>query len=904
MPAVPPPAPGDPWSTLRALGAALQTLGVGGTRPLGELLAAHPDAARVLTDALLELSADAPAPEPVGSAGDTAAHLGPYRIEKELGRGGQAVVFAAVDQRLGRRVALKVLRSDVFFSQIVESRFRAEAMLTSRLDHPGICPIYEIGTDGDQLFLAMRHVDGKTLAAHIATAKGRVAPGHPFALDLGATLDADDSAARRLRPWLATLRLLESAAQALHAAHQAGITHRDFKPGNLMVQRDGTGVVLDFGLAADAQRDGAALTRTGEVFGTPAYMAPEQCRDAKTADARSDVFALGATLFEALTGERAFVGATPELVIRRILSGRVPDPCRLQPALPRELRTIVGKALDPDPARRYATAAAFADDLQRVRQSRPILAEPPSMLLVAQRWVQRNPWLTAALLATILGGTISSLSLLQASRRSRELDHLSLAQTLTDLRTAYRSLLPIPEDTARVRAWQQAANEMLARRDDVAAAVANLRATAQPADVAALAHARASHPATAELERLQAIDNSLATGAGPPAALAAQRALAGERAAQRTRLLAELAAVQQFRFADAERQRLHDALTNWLADADAFAGADGPLASIERELAALTDTNGATWPQAIASIAELPQYHGLKLQPQVGLQPLRHDPATGLWEFVHLRSGTPPAVHADGPLSMTAESGIVLVLLPGGTFTAGSQASNPAAANWYGGKIRPIDDYLLEVTVGPFFLATHETTQAQWRRLGGGTPSVHRTALANPDVHPVENLTWARAREILQRSGLTMPTDLQWEYAARNSIPVADTGDTDPWLLTENLFDASAAQARLNGFPPMRKQPDGWPWHAPVGSFLPGPLGLYDLFGNVQEWCLDCDTHPTRDLVRVDDGLWLSPPSDKHMLRGASFLNGPGSANFTTSRAPYLDYGHTFGVRAARALDR
>lgn len=366
---------------------------------------AHPDHAPTIRRRFAEVRASG-FETPMVDRDDTGAlePIGPYRPLREIGRGGQAVVYLAEDTRLGRHVALKVLRAFGPASEALIRRFRREAAVASKLDHPGICPIFDAGIERGVAFIAMQYVEGTTLA-----------------------------------PRSDVIRLIERVARALHAAHEAGIVHRDVKPGNILVTDTGDPILVDFGLAGDESGALVSLTQTGEVFGTPAYMSPEQLmvRRARI-DRRTDVFSLGVTLYECLTGRRPFEAPTRHAMYEAIQYREPPNPRTHDPTISVDLATVVLKALEKDRTRRYPTAAAFADDLRRVREGQAVIARPVGRFGRAVRYARRRP-ARAALAAALTVGVPSAAALAgylwsiqPRLEREREAARLETAGRLVD----------------------------------------------------------------------------------------------------------------------------------------------------------------------------------------------------------------------------------------------------------------------------------------------------------------------------------------------------------------------------------------------------------------------------------------------------------------------------------------
>jgi serine/threonine protein kinase len=333
-------------------------------------------------------------------AGRPGEMLGRYRIEKEIGRGGQAIVYLAQDDSLSRRVALKVLTRIGPGSEGLLERFRREAEMASRLDHKGICTIFEAQVEGGLPFIVMQLVEGETLAKSIS--QRRLSEEEDVDFE---TPEAETEAHFPVPDREEITRITETfegIARALHAAHEAGITHRDIKPGNIMIQPDGNPIILDFGLARDDEGTEMSLTRTGDFFGTPGYMSPEQLSAHRIRlDERTDIFSLGVALFEVLASRRPFEAATREGVYQAILTKDPPDIRRFNADVPRDLKIVLETALEKDRDRRYQTAEEFAEELRRVREFEPIVARPASLGLRLRRWSQRNPGVAVMLVVMV-----------------------------------------------------------------------------------------------------------------------------------------------------------------------------------------------------------------------------------------------------------------------------------------------------------------------------------------------------------------------------------------------------------------------------------------------------------------------------------------------------------------------
>ena len=298
--------------------------------------------------------------------------FGDYELLEQIGRGGQGVVFRARQKSLNRTVALKIIGLGQWATKAHLKRFRLEAEAAARLEHPGIVPIHEVGERDGSCYFSMKFVEGGQL---------------------------DAIPRREPMPIRQAVELIAKVARTVHYAHEHGILHRDIKPGNILLDAKGEPHLTDFGLARLVESE-SSVTQTLDVLGTPSYMAPEQAvgNNAQVTGA-TDVYGLGAVLYQLLTGQPPFAGGTTYETIRLLLDTEPRQPRLLNPKIDRDLSTICLKCLEKDPKRRYSSALALAEDLERWLKHEPIVARHTGVFTRGRKWVRRNP--TSALLGSI-----------------------------------------------------------------------------------------------------------------------------------------------------------------------------------------------------------------------------------------------------------------------------------------------------------------------------------------------------------------------------------------------------------------------------------------------------------------------------------------------------------------------
>lgn len=837
-----------------------------------------------------------------GSAHGVGSRIGDFQLLRFLGRGGMGQVWEARQISLRRRVALKLLAPGAELDERAQQRFAREAEAGARLQHSGIVAVHAYGVTDGEAYIAQELVgEGCTLRDFIDDARKAFEEPAGF--------------------YRKVARLFVQVAEALQAAHDAGVIHRDVKPQNILITPDDQPKVADFGLARLA--DAAGISRTGDFIGSYAYMSPEQAMARRIGiDARTDVFSLGVTLYEVLTLSRPFEGDTSQQVLEKILYADPPDPRTIRSRTPRELALISLKAMEKRRERRYPSMRAFAEDLQRYLEGRPIAARAPGAARRAGRWAKRN---RRAVLAGLLVPVLTAAGLLvdrtlDDRARAAKLEELSRLEhwqrRFRDLRTHDPASLP------EMRALVSEAESLIARRPEHERRLADLRATARSRSDGEAERDRRTHERfdqwrleAARRERAEPTRDARAIEAGYQAQ-ADPIAAGGLPAPELVELEAQLARRRTWCFDHGARQWEHDALAAHLAGLDALTAENGPLERVRRAIRfaslvrrrTLLDEAAARWERAIASITDptvCPSYGGLSIEPQLGLLPLDRNPETGLWEFLHVQSGERPRRGADGASwELDAASGMVLVLLPGGRFQMGVSEGEADASD----DERPAH----AVDLDPFFVSRYEMTQAQYRRWMGRDASAYTPEHRYVDdlTHPLEQVSWYDAMEVTRQLGLALPTEAQWEYAAR-------AGTATPWWTgvdreslrgIANVADGSALEDPECDWLEAEKWPeyrDGYVVHGPVDSMRANPFGLHHVHGNVAEWCLDrfggYGEHPVLD---PRTGERLIPPPAWRVHRGGSCKSTARevrSSYRNLAQPEFREY--SIGVRPVRQLE-
>lgn len=807
---------------------------------VASLLEAHAAAGAFLADSPVEAAA----------AASQVRTAGAWELVEHVASGGMGEVWSARrrDGAFEGRAAVKIVRARLSSGDL-DRRFAFERRTLASLDHPHIARLLDGGRlDDGRPWFAMEWVDGAPI---------------------------DDVVEQRHLDVRARVMLLRDTADAVAHAHGRLVLHRDIKSANVLVDRDLRVRLVDFGIAKllDGEAE-AGITQSGRRWLTPKSASPEQLRDEPITTA-SDVYALGVLAYAVLTGRHPTSEgtSTPEESMRALLEIDPETPSvvvgdrGVARQLAGDLDAVVLRSLAKDPEARYLTAAEFRDELSRWLAGEDVVARRPGTWEGAMRWCRRHPLVVGAACALVAASALGALLLENATRQ----EHVAtVALRSSEERAAQAEQTAREAESALLRlsdAWL--GDELIARAAD----------DLWPLDMATLQDMG---------DWLGAADDLLSR---VPDHRARLESIGSTRDPENA-------------FAAAELATILDACAR-LADPDApngLADVRERRHTVESWSAAASGDHASAWRTAGEAIARDGRFAGLTLTPQLGLVPVGPDPISGLWEFAALRTGDVPSRDREGRLVLAAGSAVVLVLVPGGTSELGAQAVDPTAPLYDPDAHERETRY--RVDLAPYLIGKHEVTQSQWLRIAGSDPSRYhaRSEFYEGPMQAADSITWLQARDALRRVGLELPTEAQWEHAARagTTTPVwcgetLDVGDER----AGNVADRCMSALRPHGLAPWD---DGVIAIAEIGRFAPNPFGLHDVIGNVMEWCRDV-YRPPRGEHTPGDALHIVDRGGEYALRGGAFIAPVVDARSSARNRYPADHAAYFvGVRVARNL--
>ncbi|HZN62223.1 MAG TPA: bifunctional serine/threonine-protein kinase/formylglycine-generating enzyme family protein [Planctomycetota bacterium] len=794
-------------------------------------------------------TADPESQEPgieISSTLSTGMNFGPYLLDLPLGKGGMGEVWKAKDSRLDRWVALKFLRQE---DPGEFARFQREAQTAAGLSHPGIAAIYEVGEIDGRHYIAMQHVSGRTIE----------------------TFPRSD--------WRLLVTLLRDAARAVEHAHRKGIIHRDLKPENLIVEKADDGwraVVLDFGLARPIQ-GGEKLSLSGSIVGTPAYMSPEQARGAKL-DERSDVYSLGASLYEVLTNRIPFEASSVFDTLKRVAEEDPVRPRLVNPRIHRDLETIVLKCMEKVPGRRYGSARELADDLTRFLAGELILARPAGPLIKGWKWTKRHRVVSAVAMAVLVGAT-GFLAFRSAEKRAKVAGLLreghdaredwnrmqaELGELTRQESEAAAAVKPHDGEEKKLTYWA-----FQKRREEKDREAALRHSEIIVAYTSALGVDPANAEARAALSALYFVEYEIAEKNRDHRGIELNEKLIrhfddghyGEKLLRQGTATIDSepsgAEVFLFRYEEGSDRRLIPRPFR----ASSLVASDPPASSGEASGLACSSFN--RWGSCPVQTLRLPAGSYLCVLRKAGFRDV-HYPA-----FI----GRGTRLSERVKLYTDEEIGPDYVYVPSGPFIMGEDSIGFGAA---ARKVVTTGDFFLrktEVTFGEYLVFVNDVLAAE-----GLDKALHRTPRETPASNrlwtepppgalfsipghydpqwPVVGIAWEDAeayckwlsRRDQQRGGRAtyrLPSNIEWEKAARGA-----DGRFYPW---GNHFDWSFTKGQLSR--------QGYGGKAePIGTYLKdeSPYGVRDMAGSVREWCHDWKDNELSKYVRGGNAMGIN----------------------------------------------
>jgi serine/threonine protein kinase/formylglycine-generating enzyme required for sulfatase activity len=848
-------------------------------------------------------------------------------------------------------------------------RFLDEAQITGQLEHPGVVPVHELGIDDKgQVYFTMKLVQGEELGEKYKRAHGadedwtrtrvlgvllRVCEAMSYAHSKG-VIHRDLKPENVMVGEFGEVYVMDWGLARIMGRED--IHGEALSPANPKEQ-----VVSDRLDQRDVTPGSTMFTMEGDVMGTPSYMPPEQARgEIEEMDHRSDVYAIGAMLYHLLSGRRPYQQEGEQLnvftTLLRLIDGPPAPLHEINKDTPPELEAICEKAMCRDKSERYADMRELADDLRSFLEGRVVAAYQTGALAELKMWVRRNKSLASSLVAGVLvlmsGVVTTSYFWNESSEQAASVLRLEDTRNLELLWTEARDLWPATEDNRQaLKDWLVKADLMLDRLSEHEEMLGELRAGALPRTEEELRSDRSNHPLQGILKRHQdaipVFDRSIASATSEEIAQDFQ-----QRRARSAAVIEEITARIEsdrlvWNFEDSQKEWWHGTLESLLSQLEILRewnkweeGADGQYrcgkAEVERRVALIDEITRATrtseaalsaWAEAqrsIADEAECPAYGGMELTPQWGLLPIGQDPRSRLWEFAHYQSGSPaPREEGSGTLELTEDSGIVFVLVPAGSFWMGAQSSEVDGQN-YDPAAGPEEGPVHEVSLDAFFLAKHEVTQAQWSRVAYSKPSQYAGGIVEfkdpltgellskvTRLHPVERVTWAECDYVSHSLGLQLPSEAQWEYAARAGTETPWWTGRDPESLigAENLCDQATRSIGEAGWV-YEDWSDGFPAHAPLDTLQANPWGFHHILGNVGEWMRDNYAFSAYQVNAVStagdrDLAGSKGPSKDRSIRGPGwFRSATGlrvSARYSADERVYKT--QVFGLRPSRPIE-